>query len=126
MPAVREAVTREVIPIPLDYEFIRWICVAMEEQQREQRLDWLKDFGDYRKQAQAHIVAALQTLNSMSKDIEDLRERVDAPELVGGRIPLHVHIWSIQNGLQRLRGIRVRAKEREDKLMGRGPGFGAD
>jgi len=62
----------------------------------------------------------------MSKDIEDLREGVAAPELVSGRITQHVHIWSIQNGLQRLREIRVRAKEREDKVMGRGPGFGAD
>jgi len=124
MPAVREAVTREVFPAT--DEILKQLYADASERQYEMRLRWLKDFGDYRKQAQAHVVAVLQTLNSTSKDMEDLRERVAAPELVGGLIPQHVHIWSIQNGLQRLRGIRVRAKEREDKVMRRGLGFGAD
>ncbi|OAX31603.1 hypothetical protein K503DRAFT_777439 [Rhizopogon vinicolor AM-OR11-026] len=70
------------------------------------RLTFLKDLGHYRKRAQAHILTALQTLNSMSEDMESLRERVAAPELqvTNGRIPLHVHIESIQTGLHRLQG----------------------
>ncbi|OAX37484.1 hypothetical protein K503DRAFT_771448 [Rhizopogon vinicolor AM-OR11-026] len=125
MLAVREAVTREVFSAT-DGEILKQWYVDAGERHREKCSRWLKDFGDYQKQAQAHVIAALQTLNSMSKDIGDLRERVAAPELVGGRIAQHVHIWSIQNGLQRLREVRVRAKEREDKVMGRGPRFGAD
>jgi hypothetical protein len=92
----------------------------------DRRLNLLKDLGDYRKQAQAHVVAALQTLNSMSEDMEDLRERVAAPELVDGRIPLHVHIESIQSGLQRLQEGRVRAKEREEEVMRKVLGLGTD
>ncbi|OAX31602.1 hypothetical protein K503DRAFT_703491 [Rhizopogon vinicolor AM-OR11-026] len=119
------AITREVFSATSG-EFLGPWYVSMHERQREQSLSWLKGFSNYRKRAQAHVVAALQTLNSMSKDMEDLRERAATPELVGGRIPLHAHICSIQNGLQRLRGIRVRAKEREDKVIRRGLGFGAD
>jgi len=119
------AITREVFSATSG-EFLGPWYVSMHERQRERSLSWLKGFSNYRKRAQAHVVAALQTLNSMSKDMEHLRERAATPELVGGRIPLHAHICSIQNGLQRLRGIRVRAKEREDKVIRRGLGFGAD
>ncbi|OJA12766.1 hypothetical protein AZE42_07919 [Rhizopogon vesiculosus] len=125
MLVVRKAVTREVFSVT-GTGFLGKLHVDMVERQRERRLRWLDDFADYRKQAQGYVVAVLQTLKSTSKNMESLRKRVAAPELVGGRIPLHMHIWSIQNGLQRLRGIRVRAKEREDQVMERGLRFGAD
>ncbi|KAF7294391.1 hypothetical protein MKEN_01431500 [Mycena kentingensis (nom. inval.)] len=80
----------------------------------EDHLVLLKGLGEYRKQALAHVVGALQTLAQMSEDIENLRERVAAPELVGGRIPVEVHIRSIQNGLQRLNEGRTKAKAREN------------
>ncbi|KAG2075368.1 hypothetical protein BDR04DRAFT_1047106 [Suillus decipiens] len=92
----------------------------------DRRLGLLKDVGDYRKQAHAHVIATLHTLNSMSEDMEDLRERVAAPELLDERIPLHVHIESIQNGLQRLQEGRVRAKEREEETMRNVLGLGTD
>jgi hypothetical protein len=80
----------------------------------EQHASLLRDVNDYRKQAQIHIITVLQTLNAMSEDMEDLRERAAAPELVDKRIPVRVHIESIQSGLQRLQEGRVRAKEKED------------
>ena len=88
--------------------------------------DWLEILGDYQKQTQAHLVAVLQALNSTSVDMEDLQERVAAPEVVDKRIPLHVQIESIQGGLQRLQDARVRAKEKEEEVMRRVLGLGAD
>lgn len=82
-------------------------------------LDLLKNLGAYRQRALAHVVAALQTLQSMSDDMEDLRERVAAPELVGERIPVEVHIKSIQGGLERLKERRLKAKEQEEDIVNR-------
>lgn len=132
LSAVREAVTREDLYVAAEKtELLGALWTKLggnkhELRNYERRLSLLKDLGDYRKQAQAHVLAALQTLNLMSEDMEDLRERVAAPELVDGRIPLHVHIESIQTGLQRLQEGRVRAKEREDEVMRRVLGLAAD
>ncbi|KAJ7096540.1 hypothetical protein B0H15DRAFT_49506 [Mycena belliarum] len=73
----------------------------------------------YRKQALVHVVAALQTLTQMSEDIENLRERVAAPELAGSRIPVEVHIKSIQNGLDRVKEGRLKAKAQESDAVKR-------
>lgn len=83
----------------------------------EQHLILLKDLNGYRKQALVHVVAALQTLQSMSEDMEDLRERVAAPDLVGSQIPVEVHMRSIKNGLERLREGRIRAKHLSEEAM---------
>jgi hypothetical protein len=123
LSAVREAVMREDVDVKAEESELLgalWTKLGGNKgalRDNGRRLGLLKDLGDYRRQAQAHVVAALQTLNLMSEDMEDLRERVAAPELVEGRIPLHVHIESIQNGLERLQEGRVRAKEREEEVM---------
>lgn len=132
LSAVREVVMREDIDVTAEKsELLGALWTMLGGNKRalrdtDRRLNLLQDLGDYRKQAQAHVVAALQTLNSMSEDMEDLRERVAAPELVDGRIPLHVHIESIQSGLQRLQEGRVRAKEREEEVMRKVLGLGTD
>ncbi|KZP23892.1 hypothetical protein FIBSPDRAFT_889400, partial [Athelia psychrophila] len=77
----------------------------------------LKGLGDYRRRALVHVVAALTTLQAMSEDMEDMRERVAAPELVGSRVPVEVHIRSIRSGLERLKEGRVKAKEREEEAI---------
>ncbi|KAG2112783.1 hypothetical protein BD769DRAFT_1630136 [Suillus cothurnatus] len=107
LSAVHEAVIREDISITAQKsELLGALWTKVGGNQRalmdyERRLSLLKDLGNYRKYAHAHVVAALQTLHSMSGDMEDLRQRVAAPELASDRcIPLHVHIESIQNGLQ--------------------------
>lgn len=79
----------------------------------------LKYLGSYRKKALVHVVAALQALQAMSEDMEDLRERVAAPELVGERIPVEVHMRSIKGGLERLKEGRIKAKEREEEAVRR-------
>ncbi|KAG2747936.1 hypothetical protein P692DRAFT_20735985 [Suillus brevipes Sb2] len=85
----------------------------------EQHVSLLRDVNDYRKQAQTHIITVLQMLYAMGDDMEDLRERAAAPELVDQRIPIRVHIESIQSGLQRLQEGRVRAKEKEEDVTRR-------
>ncbi|KAI6025703.1 hypothetical protein F5J12DRAFT_445043 [Pisolithus orientalis] len=77
----------------------------------DDRLALLNDLAVYRKQARAHVMAALQTLHAMSDDLEDLRERVAAPGIIGGKLPVRVHIESIKNGLERLKEGRTRARE---------------
>ena len=49
--------------------------------------------------------------------MEDLRERVAAPELVGDRIPVEVHMRSIKAGLDRLSEKRYQVKEREQATI---------
>ncbi|KII85087.1 hypothetical protein PLICRDRAFT_57020 [Plicaturopsis crispa FD-325 SS-3] len=85
----------------------------------DQNLFLLRNLGSYRKQALVHVVSALQTLRAMSEDMEDLRERVAAPELVGSRIPVEVHMKSIKSGLERLKEGRIRAREREEEAVRR-------
>ncbi|KAI0697038.1 hypothetical protein BC835DRAFT_1270949 [Cytidiella melzeri] len=81
---------------------------------------WLMQrVGDWRMRAQVHVVATLQALDSMSEDMEDLRERVAKPELIGEGVPPEVHMKSIQAGLDRLKVDRKRAKEREEENLRR-------
>jgi len=77
----------------------------------------LKNLGVYRKRALIHVVSALQTLQGMSEDMEELRERVSAPEIVGSKIPIEVHVRSIKAGLERLKEGRIKAKEREEEVI---------
>jgi hypothetical protein len=132
LSSVREVVMREDVDITAEQSELLgalWTKLGGNKQalrDNDRRLGLLKDLADHRRQAQAHVVAALQTLHSMSEDMEDLRERVATPELADGRIPLHVHIESIQNGLERLQEGRVRAKEREEEVMRKVLGLGTD
>ncbi|KAF7328965.1 hypothetical protein MVEN_02526500 [Mycena venus] len=92
----------------------------------EHHLQLLKGLTEYRKQALVHVVSALQTLTQMSEDIENLRERVAAPELAGSRIPVEVHIRSIQSGLDRVKDGRSKAKVRENDALKKFIGADAD
>jgi len=79
----------------------------------------LKDLKMYRLQVLARVVATLQSLQAMSADMEDLRERVARPALAGSKIPVDVHMKSIRLGLERLREERVRAKALDEAAMRR-------
>lgn len=79
----------------------------------------LNGIGDYRRRAMAHVSATLQTLQGMSEDMEDLRQRVAAPDLVGDKIPVEVHLKSIRIGLERLQADRDRTKAREEETLRR-------
>ena len=74
-------------------------------------LQLLKELGGYREAALARVAAALQALQTLSADMEELRERASAPELTGGDIPLEVHARAIRSGVERLNDGRLRAKQ---------------
>jgi hypothetical protein len=83
----------------------------------DDHMSLMKNLGLYRKKALAHVVVALETLNGMSAEMEELKDRVAAPEVVGSKIPVQVHIQSIKEGLERLKEEKLRAKKREDELF---------
>jgi hypothetical protein len=79
----------------------------------EGNLHLLKELGTYRNRALAHVVAALQALETLQADMEELRERVATPEIAGEGIPLEVHVRSIRSGIERLSERRLEAREKE-------------
>ena len=80
-------------------------------------LELLRDLGQYRRHAAAHIITAMETVREMGEELEDLRERVAAPDLVGTAIPLEAHIQSIRSGIGRLNERRKITKTREEQSV---------
>lgn len=89
------------------------------KQRFEVNFQVLRELGSYRTRALAHVVAALQALQTLSANMEELRERAAAPELSGGEIPVEVHARAIRSGIQRLNEDRLRAKEKEEGAVRR-------
>jgi len=85
----------------------------------ERNLALLRDLTSYREEALAHVVGALHTLKVMSEDMEDMRDRVAAPELTGSSVPVEVHMRSIAAGLARLQKGRMRAQRMDDDALKR-------
>ena len=85
----------------------------------DQSLLLLKELKTYRQQALTRVMSALQTLQMMSADMEDMRERVARPAIAGSAIPVQVHMKSIQYGLERLREGRIREKELDEAAIRR-------
>jgi len=85
----------------------------------DENLALLKDMGGYRVRARAHVVAVLKMLRLMADDMEDLRERVAAPDLAGDAIPIDVHMKSLRGGLERLKRRQAGAKQLREQLMDR-------
>ncbi|KAF9565340.1 hypothetical protein CPC08DRAFT_741049 [Agrocybe pediades] len=91
----------------------------------DDHLRMLKELKEYRKQALVHVVAALQTLRGMNEDMEDMRERVAAPDLTGSTVPVEVHMKSIKMGLERMKEGRVRAQRLEEEAIRKEKGIEA-
>ncbi|EJD06844.1 uncharacterized protein FOMMEDRAFT_76006 [Fomitiporia mediterranea MF3/22] len=89
-------------------------------------LQLLKELGGYRAQALARVVAALQALQELSANMEELRERASTPELAGDEIPVEVHARAIRSGVDRLNEGRLRAKRLEEEAVNRVLGLDAD
>ena len=78
--------------------------------------DLLKNVERYRRKALAHVVTTLQTLSTLDADMEELRTRVAAPEIVGDKIPIEVHIRSIKAGVERLKEGQLRASLKQGEI----------
>lgn len=81
------------------------------------QLTLLKEVGNYRRLAWAHVTTTIVKLQSIRDNLEDLRERVAMPEVVGtDQVPLEVHIGAINLGIERLETQRDESRrvEREN------------
>ncbi|KAI9648584.1 hypothetical protein NHQ30_003221 [Ciborinia camelliae] len=85
------------------------------------QLNLLKEIGNRRKTALAHVSGTLLKLQEISAGLEDLRERVAVPELLRDRIdiPLSVHIESIQKGINRLEEQKLITQKSNQDIMER-------
>lgn len=79
----------------------------------------LKDVTGYRKLAWAHVAGTIVRLQAIAANLEDLRERVAAPEVVGIRdeLPLEMHIREITMGVERLELAREEGRAIEGQRM---------
>ena len=68
------------------------------------QLRLLRQVGEYRRVAWAHVSGTILKLQAMGTELEELRERVGSAELLRDRVevPLAVHIESIRLGVKRL------------------------
>ena len=82
-------------------------------------LDLLKNVDKYRRKALGHVAATLETIQTLDADMEELRTRVAAPDIVGDKIPIEVHIKSIQAGVDRLKEGQMRAALRQEERLGK-------
>lgn len=120
-----EMVLREDASIQVDKdEVLSEVWTKLGQNNRKlQRTDknevLLKNLSVYRKQALKQVVAIQQTLGSLSADLDELRTRVAAPDVVGDKVPVEVHMKGIQAGLARLRRGQVTAKLRDGEMRRR-------
>ncbi|KAI0254992.1 hypothetical protein BJV78DRAFT_1151829 [Lactifluus subvellereus] len=113
--SIHEIVSREhdAIPPANGTMALLWSMVVNGRNQTDRNrkhLVLLDDVSGYRNRALDHVVDALQMLETMAEDMEELRRRVAAPQLVGDAIPIEAHIESLRSGLERLRRIRAGSK----------------
>lgn len=74
----------------------------------KKQLNLLKNIGAYRKKALMHVSETLLKLQEIQAELENLREGVAAPEVLGHRdeVPLSFHLNVIEAAVERLRGAR--------------------
>jgi len=83
----------------------------------DRQLNLLQQVGIYRKVAFAHVSGTILRLQAIGAELENLRERVGAPELLRDRsdIPLSLHLDNINRGIERLEDGRSRARKLENE-----------
>lgn len=79
------------------------------------QLTLLRQVGQYRKIAWAHVSATILKLQAMGAELEELRTRVASADVLKHHreIPLAVHLESIRLGVERLEQGRERARQLE-------------
>ncbi|KAF8263578.1 hypothetical protein EI94DRAFT_1740579 [Lactarius quietus] len=81
-----------------------------EFREMDERRALLKRVGKYRDRARGHVVAALQILEKTVEDMEELRDRMAAPQLAGDIVPMNIHLKRLRFGLERLKERRAGAR----------------
>lgn len=92
------------------------------------QLKLLKDVSSYRRMAWAHVNGAIIKLMAIRDSLEDLRERVGMTDEIREKVPLEVHIASINLGIQRLEEQREEGRrldrEQFNRVTARGEPLG--
>ncbi|KAF2676999.1 hypothetical protein K458DRAFT_396432 [Lentithecium fluviatile CBS 122367] len=85
-------------------------------------LTLLRQVQDYRKSAVQHVSATLLKLQEIAAELENLREGVAAPEVLGfgGDVPLQFHIEVVGRSIERLRDARGETLAIEREAVRRG------
>lgn len=91
------------------------------KKKHDEQLYLLQHVSSYRKTAWEHVSGTILKLQSIAAGLEDLRERVAAPDVLGHRddIPLKLHIDSIQMAVERLDNQRTDARKLESEYQRR-------
>ena len=79
------------------------------------QLDLLRQVGNHRKIAWAHVSGTILKLQAMGAELEQLQERVSSAEVLRDtmQVPLAVHLESIRLGVERLERGREASREIE-------------
>lgn len=86
----------------------------------DEQLRLLRDVSVYRKNAWNHVNAALLKLQAIQAGLEDLRERVAEPDVLGGVVvPLEQHLEHVRMGVDRLELIRNEQRKVDDANLRR-------
>ncbi|KAK6442342.1 hypothetical protein LTR95_001418 [Oleoguttula sp. CCFEE 5521] len=85
----------------------------------DKQLGLLKEVGSYRRMAWAHVNGAIIKLMAIRDSLEDLRERVAMPEVIGEKVPLEVHIRNIELGIERLEEQRDNSRRLQQQQVDR-------
>jgi hypothetical protein len=83
----------------------------------DKQLSLLNNVVSYRRMAWAHVNSAVIKLMAIRDNLEDLRERVAMPEIVGEVVPLEVHIQTINLGIERLEEQRDSSRKLERERL---------
>jgi hypothetical protein len=89
--------------------------------QNNQHLHLLRHVSAYRKKALMHVADTLLKLQLIQAELENLREGVAAPEVLGWRseVPLTYHLDLIERGVERLRVARGESQRVEGETYRR-------
>ena len=102
-------------------ELWTWLGGNKSKLKMDLNFDLLKNIEKNRKKALAHVVSTLQTLHTLDADMEELRTRVAAPDIIGDKMPVDVHIKSIKTGINILKEGQVRVGLRRGGSMAKVP-----
>jgi len=137
---IKEHVVRSEQDVHQEKDSVLWTLWTVVGANRPQlnrlnsQLDLLRQVERQRTSAVAQLVTLVHDLGDIQTKLSDLRDRVAAPEVVEdglpelggmgggrgvGRVPLSVHIETINAGVDRLEGARSRIRAEENERLQR-------
>ncbi|KAI0373850.1 hypothetical protein BV20DRAFT_936924 [Pilatotrama ljubarskyi] len=84
----------------------------------ENQAEVLRHVDLYRRISVAHVTATTEILLTVEAELTEIRDKLNAPRLSGGGIPLEVHLASIERTTRRLHDARLKVRE-EEHIRGR-------